>query len=113
MAEKYISMMGEHAPQMHDVAEEHRQSGQHKAHAQAEQKQRQKRVHCQHHSGVQRRAGENHHNNQRHKAEHAVHKRKAHLLQREDVFGNVHLFDEQAAPSMLDMALVVASLKKR
>ena len=84
----------EHAPDVHDVPEEHRCRRQEQAHPQTEEEEGDERVERFQKGQVEGRTGKDHHQQQGHKAEHAVHHGKAALFQREDILGDIHLFQQ-------------------
>ena len=84
----------EHAPDVHDVPEEHRCRRQEQTHPQAEEEEGDERVERFQKGQVEGRTGKDHHQQQGHKAEHAVHHGKAALFQREDILGDIHLFQQ-------------------
>ena len=85
---------------------------QEQTHPQAEEEEGDERVERFQKGQVEGRTGKDHHQQQGHKAEHAVHHGKAALFQREDILGDIHLFQQGAALSTLLMLEEVASLKK-
>ena len=84
----------EHAPDVHDIPEEHGGRCQKQAHAQTEEEQRHQRVDRLNEGQVEGCTGKDHDQQQRYKAEHAVHHGKAALFQREDILGDIHLFEQ-------------------
>ena len=85
----------EHAPDVHDIPEEHRSRRQEHTDPETEEEQGHQRVQRFKNSQMEGRAGKDHDQQQRHKAEHAVHHGKTAFFQREDILGDIHFFQQR------------------